>query len=164
MHLSIERLGGRRHYRCVGGVTGVACRCSAARVSVPGLCEAGSKGSGAGRVRVGGEGSCSVLGFQGAQGLPGDKRAWQPAMAQRLPTTQPPPLSAQTLTLSDNGGGIEREITARRAGQKVVIPAHPVPPQQPTPLLQARKTTNIPPLPSLEVSPAFVRCSDSTPL
>lgn len=127
MHLSIERLGGRRHCRCVGGVTGVACRCSAARVSVPGLCEAGSKGSGAGRVRVGGEGSCSVLGFQGAQGLPGDKRAWQPAMAQRLPTTQPPPLSAQTLTLSDNGGGIEREITARRAGQKVVIPAHPTP-------------------------------------
>lgn len=49
----------------LASLDGTGIRVVSSFLDISGLCEAGSKGSGGGRVRVGGEGSCSVLGFQG---------------------------------------------------------------------------------------------------
>lgn len=85
-----------------------------------------SGGSGQGR-----EGSCSVLGFQGGARAfheVRERRSGQPWYKGCLRHNLHPSSLILSPFQTTEGEGIEREVTARRAGQKVVIPPQFLPP------------------------------------
>lgn len=139
-------------------------RCSAYlyQVSVKQAVKAAvSGGSGWGR-----EGSCSVLGFRGGARAfheLKERRSSQPRYKGCLRHNLQPSSLILSPFQTTEGEGIEREVTARRAGQKVVIPPQFPPkkskpdPQKPT-SPPPRTQENLP-LPPSEVSLAFVQCS-----
>lgn len=112
-------VGGQRR-RC-GGSMQVRCSAYLYQVSVKQAVKAAvSGGSGWGR-----EGSCSVLGFRGGARAfheVRERRSGQPWYKGCLRHNLHPSSLILSPFQTTEGEGIEREVTARRAGQKVVIP------------------------------------------